>query len=70
MEAEGGDGTRCEHWDSTVFGNELMTAWRGEGEDPLSIVSIRAIEELGYDVDAGQADDFELVGLEADTGTR
>lgn len=69
LEDEGPEGTRCEHWDSSVFGNELMTGGGIDPERPMSLVTIEAIADLGYTVDTSLADPFELLIPGEDTGT-
>lgn len=56
----GGPGTRDGHWRETVFGNELMTGFLNFGISPLSRVTVAALEDLGYAVDYGAADMYEL----------
>ena len=60
--AEGGAGTRDGHWRNSVIGpDELMD---GFGEptqtthDPLSLITIESMADLGYTVDFTQADPF------------
>jgi hypothetical protein len=54
----GGDGTVNSHWRESVFGNELMTGFINAGKNPLSIMTIRSLEDLGYVVDTTAADPF------------
>ena len=61
VEGTGGPGTRNSHWRETVFKNELMTGFLNNGANPLSIVTVRALADMGYTVDAGQADAFAIV---------
>lgn len=51
IEQEGSAGSRCKHWSETCLVAELMTTALNEGINPLSRVSIGALEDLGYDVD-------------------
>lgn len=46
-----------DHWRSSIFGNELMCS-RSSSDAPLSIVTIQALADLGYVVDASKADPF------------
>jgi hypothetical protein len=62
---QGGVGTIDSHWRETTFGNELMTGFINQGKNPLSIMSIRALEDLGYTVDVNAADPYTRVGLNA-----
>ncbi len=58
----GGPGTRDAHWRESVFGSELMTGFLNEGRNPLSRLTIAALEDMGYEVDLAAADAFELPG--------
>ena len=60
---QGGDGTINSHWRETTFGNELMTGFINAGKNPLSIMSIRSLEDLGYTVDTTAADAYSNAGL-------
>ena len=57
---EGGPGSRDSHWRLTVFTNELMTPFLTTGANPLSRVTVASLGDLGYDVDEGGADAFQL----------
>jgi hypothetical protein len=46
------------HWRETVFGNELMTGFLGNGANPLSVLSVAAQEDLGYTVNYAGADPY------------
>jgi hypothetical protein len=59
----GGDGTIYSHWRESVFGNELMTGFISAGKNPLSIMTIRSLEDLGYTVDTTAADAYTRAGL-------
>jgi hypothetical protein len=56
----GGPGTREGHWRESVFGNELMTGFLDGGINPLSRVTVGALEDMGYQVNYDAADDFRL----------
>jgi hypothetical protein len=60
---QGGPGTINSHWRETTFGNELMTGFIQAGKNPLSIMSIRSLEDLGYAVDTTAADPYSRPGL-------
>jgi hypothetical protein len=61
VENTGGPGTVNAHWRESVFGSELMTGWLLEWEkNPLSIVTVRSLADLGYVVDPSAADSFRL----------
>jgi len=56
----GGPGTADGHWRESVFGHELLTGFLDVGFNPLSRVSIAALEDMGYAVDYGAADPYQL----------
>ena len=56
----GGAGTRNSHWRDGVFDPEIMTGFLSAGPNPLSVVTIASLEDLGYTVDRDQADPFTL----------
>ena len=57
---EGGSGSRDSHWRLAVFTNELMTGLLTTGANPLSRVTVASLGDLGYSVDEGGADAFQL----------
>jgi hypothetical protein len=65
VENTGGAGTRDGHWRETVFEHELMTGWLTGATNPLSLVTIGSLADLGYVVNYGAADAFSLVGTSA-----
>ena len=57
----GGVGVWNGHWRDFVFCNELMTAFVDAGKNPLSIVTLASMADLGYEgVDTGVADEFTV----------
>lgn len=48
------------HWRKSVFGPELMTWSISSETPPLSAITIQALADLGYTVDAGSADPYRL----------
>lgn len=56
----GGPGTREGHWRESVFGNELMTGFLGGGVNPLSRMTIAAMQDMGYQVNMKAADPYVL----------
>ncbi len=60
LENEGGAGTAEGHWREVTFDNELMTGFIDPGSNPLSRLSIAALEDLGYQVNYGLADSYSL----------
>src|SRR5216683_1640867 len=62
LETTGGAGTAGSHWSEAVFGNELMTGFISGIPDPLSILTVGAMQDLGYTVNYGAADPYSLPG--------
>ena len=60
LETEGGMGTRDLHWSETLFGNEISTGFLGEEINPLSRLTIAALQDMGYQVNLDAADPYEL----------
>lgn len=57
----GGVGVWNGHWRDFVFCNELMTAFVDAGKNPLSIVTLASMTDLGYEgVDLDVADEFTV----------
>ena len=57
---QGGAGTRDAHWRESVLQNELMTGFINSGANPLSILSVRSMQDLGYTVNTAAAEPFFL----------
>ena len=53
-----GAGTANSHWREPVFGNELMTGYVNSGANPLSVVTIASLGDLGYGVNYAAADPY------------
>jgi hypothetical protein len=60
LETSGGAGTAGVHWSEDIFGNELLTGYLDTGLNPLSILTIAALRDLGYTVDTSQAELYTL----------
>jgi len=60
IENEGGPGTARGHWKESVYTDELMTGFINSGANPLSILSVQALADLGYVVNPDQADAYSL----------
>jgi hypothetical protein len=56
----GGPGTINSHWRDEVFDPEVMTGFLSDGFNPLSAISVRSLEDLGYTVSVAGADPFTL----------
>jgi hypothetical protein len=59
---QGGSGTRDAHWRESLLGSELMTGFIGVGTSPLSLITVRSLEDLGYTVNTAAADPFTYTG--------
>ena len=59
----GGSGTQRGHWRESIFDTELMTGYGDQGNDPISRVTIAALQDLGYEVNYDSADNFNLDGF-------
>lgn len=63
-----GGGTINSHWREGVLRSELMTGYLNSGEtgNPLSVVTIGSLKDIGYVVDLTRADSFfEVMSLQA-----
>ncbi|MBV9110799.1 MAG: hypothetical protein JO306_15420 [Gemmatimonadetes bacterium] len=60
VENTGGQGTANGHWRESVLHNELMTGWLDAGANPLSLVTVRSLADLGYAVDPSAAEPYTL----------
>jgi len=53
-----GSGTINSHWREAVLRTELMTGYLNSGENPLSVLTVASLKDLGYVVDETKADFF------------
>jgi hypothetical protein len=60
VENAGSAGRMNVHWREGVLANELMTGTLNAGSNPLSLLSVRSLADLGYTVNAAGADPFFL----------
>lgn len=60
LENQGGFGTRDFHWRESMFGNELMTGLVDGKINPISRLTIAALEDIGYQVNYDSADLFSI----------
>lgn len=60
LEDRYGEGTRLTHWRERTFESELMTGLIERGANPMSRVTVGALQDLGYEVDFEGADPYEL----------
>jgi hypothetical protein len=56
----GGAGTVNSHWRDEVFDPELMTGFLNNGVNPLSAITVRSLQDLGYTVSVTGTDPFTL----------
>jgi len=62
LENTGGSGTIGVHWRESVFNTELMTGWANFGSMPMSLITVGALQDLGYTVDKTKADPYVISG--------
>jgi hypothetical protein len=63
IESADGPGSRYSHWRESVFQTELMTprlGFAGSTATPFAAMSIRALEDIGYEVSTVHADAFTV----------
>lgn len=66
VENSGGEGTRDGHWRESVFRRELMTGYINSGSNPMSVVTIGSLQDLGYTVSFAPANAYSWAGLRID----
>ncbi len=60
--SQGGAGTRDAHWRESVLVNELLTGFLDDpGPNPLSLLTVRSLQDFGYTVNTAAADPFFLI---------
>jgi hypothetical protein len=55
-----GTGSNCAHWRESVLDREIMTSQLDGGFNPLSVVTIGSLADIGYTVSYANADPFQL----------
>ncbi len=60
VESGGVQGQSDSHWRESVFENELMTPFLSTGREPLSLLTIESLADLGYHVDPTAADFYRI----------
>ena len=60
IEDQGGGGTRFVHWRERVMGSELMTGFVDDGPNPLSIITVASLGDMGYEVDLTAAEEYTV----------
>ena len=62
VENSGDRGSTDSHWRESVMGNELMTPFLSASLEPLSLITIESMADLGYEVDPNVADNYRVSG--------
>ena len=65
VENGGTAGFSDSHWRESVFGDELMSALLTGDAQPLSLVTIESLYDIGYEVNLGAADAFVVSSVGA-----
>jgi len=60
VEADGGPGTACGHWDEAAYKTELMTGFIGAAGNPLSGITAGSLADLGYVVSYDYVDAYAV----------
>jgi hypothetical protein len=60
VENTGGPGTANSHWRESTFGTELMTGFASNTAMPFSIMTVRALADLGYTINPAGADPYTI----------
>ena len=61
VQHQGGEGVWNRHWRELVFRSELMTPFPDRGPNPLSVISLASLVDIGYEeVDYSVADEYVL----------
>lgn len=68
LENGGVEGFSDSHWRESVFGNELMTPLLTGDSQPLSLITIESLYDIGYEVNLSAADEFVVNGPGAKVG--
>jgi Leishmanolysin len=63
IEADGGEGTACSHWDEDCLENEIMTGYLGDTDPIFSRITIATMEDIGYEVDYSQAETYTAANV-------
>ena len=60
VENTGGEGTADSHWRESSFNTELMTGFLDSGANPISLMTIGALQDLGFTVNEAAADQYSI----------
>lgn len=66
VENAAGPGSINSHWRESVLANELMTPFLNSGSNPLTVLSVLSLRDLGYVVDPMRADQSSMSQLHAE----
>ncbi len=61
VEHLGGQGTERSHWSDARYGKEIMTGFIDHDQPVISLLTIRSMADIGYEVDVTQADELKVV---------
>jgi hypothetical protein len=61
VENTGGAGTANGHWRETILGRELMTGYLNSGSNPMSLLTVRSLIDMGYTVNVAAADAYSIL---------
>ena len=68
VENAAGPGSVNAHWRENVLANELMTPFLNAGTNPLTVLTVLSLRDLGYVVNPLSADQSSMSRLHADPG--
>ena len=60
VENEAEPGSQDSHWREAVFGTELMSPFVNSAHNPLSVITIESMADLGYRVDPTQGEPYSV----------
>jgi hypothetical protein len=69
VEGTGGTGTANSHWRESTFDTELMTGFIDQSPNPLSVMTIGSIADIGYTVNNADGDAYTIPGGSLRAGT-
>jgi hypothetical protein len=61
LENTGGSGTAYSHWRESVYENELMTGFVNNGSNPLSLLTVQAMADMGYATATSAAESYGVI---------
>lgn len=63
IENSGYKGTKYDHWSEKIFQNELMTGYLDNDHNPVSIITLASLQDLGYQINYKSTYLFEVSKL-------